>query len=135
MVSSMAGGQVGDGADGGSSGLAGGDDTVCRPVAPVAVGGPSWCSSTSSQSTMGGGFGRTAESTFSGMLSEGIADGERHAKRIGEVSVEPGEEGEERLDLPGSWVEKLEIPFDRYELRYPEGVKILLYKDCKVVRT
>ena len=71
-----------------------------------------------------------AESVVSGMMSDALSD---YARKASELSLESGEEGDERLDLPGSWVPRLDVDFDSYELRFPGGQKMLLYKNCRVV--
>ena len=119
------------GADYGTQSVLSGD-TDMYLHAPVTPG----VGSTMSYTSMGAGSPaksfhsrKGAESVVSGMMSDALSD---YARKASELSLESGEEGDERLDLPGSWVPRLDVDFDSYELRFPGGQKMLLYKNCRV---
>eukprot|EP00002_Diphylleia_rotans_P017531 TRINITY_DN3404_c0_g1_i3.p1 TRINITY_DN3404_c0_g1~~TRINITY_DN3404_c0_g1_i3.p1 ORF type:complete len:916 (-),score=156.85 TRINITY_DN3404_c0_g1_i3:477-3224(-) len=46
--------------------------------------------------------------------------------------IDTGDDPEKVVDLPPSWVEKLDIPRDAFSLRCPQGQKDVVYRKCQM---
>lgn len=54
-------------------------------------------------------------------------------KHLEELTSDAGEAGDQILDLPASWVDRLELTRTQYENRYPGLQKTIQYKDAVLV--
>ena len=63
-----------------------------------------------------------------------LASARQAAAEAAEAAVEPAEGDDEKLelDMPPSWVAKLNIPRARYEGRTPAGMKATLYRKARL---